>query len=1047
MRRNSVCAALLINGLVAACATPALAQSARPLPIDTTGQSLTTAVTEIARRSGRELLVAAPTIGQRAAPRLKGRYTMDQALPLLLAGSGLAYRRTGDGTYIIFVAPLLPSPEPDVPVALPELLVTARSQNSDIQRTENDIQPYKVWSSRDIQQTHSADIDEFLRVMATGDAQIASALQDPSNTTASTRSEVNLRGLGSNQTLVLVDGRRMPGLPPSGGDVMVSQTDVNALPLAAIDRIEILNATAGGIYGAGASGGAVNIVLKRDYQGADLGVTYGITDRNDVPIRRLDGRIGFSPNEGRTKVMVAFGVLRGDGLSVGERDYEARARARRYRNDPAQMVAELPISGGINVFSANGDNLTLVPAYGGVNLDAATTFAPASYVGVATDSGAVFLANAGRLDTSLSPDAAGARRGLLSQRETASVIGSVRQRFGSAIEAYADVLMMRNEGRSVVPQDTLQIIGVSAGAPNNPFQQPVIVTIAMPGLDPVGRNLIETTRASTGVIADLPHGWKLNADYSTGESRIDVVLDAKAVTLDYYLGLASGQIDPLGGQQAFLSAITAAMVDGRTTLTQSNHFRNRALRLAGPILDLDGGALSLTLTAEDRRERVPPAVVHIPARGVIPPLDVPIEGLVQSARQYYGELRAPLTDRYTGPVGLKGLEFQLALRREETRQGPPTEAPVGGSVGEVTERSSQSSTLYTTGFKVFPLDWLMVRASASSGLVPPVADQLGSAVIHYTSDPAAYAASTGRTVFLPAASQPTDPRRGGEALGLVGVYDLLSGGTLTLKPERARSLSAGLVLTPLSRLRISVDYTRIEKRREIFRFHTGDMTYFLEHEDQFPDRVKRAALTDADRAKGYSGGVVTAVDTTSFNIGRTLVEAVDVQGDYLIQTERLGDFRLRAATTWQPHLRRRTDPNSAALDYVGYADGPLAWRANGGADWSKGKTTLGVNVSYSGGYRLYGRSDSATEIAQLTLWQGADRAPPQAYVDLFAHRRIAFRKSGLRDAEVRFSVQNVLDHSPPVIAQPIGFGRAGYNYSTYGDPRRRRFEVSLIGRF
>lgn len=1044
MRGNAACVMLMALGLAVAHATPTRAQASRSVAVDTTGKSLASALTELARRSGRELLVAAPALGARPAPRLKGRYAIDQALPLLLEGSGLAYRRTADGTYIVYVAPSLPAPEPDVPVALPELLVTARSQNSDIRRTENDIQAYKVWSSRDIEQAHSADVNEFLRLMATGDAQIASALQDPSNTNASTRSEVNLRGLGSNQTLVLVDGRRMPGLPPAGGSgVLVSQTDVNALPLAAIDRIELLNATAGGVYGAGASGGAVNIVLKRDYRGADLGVTYGITGRGDAPARRLDGRIGFSPDSGRTNVMVAFGLSRGDGLDVGDRDYEVRARARRYRNDPAELALERPVSGAINIFSTSGANLTLDPAYGGAALGAATTFAPASYGGVAGDRGAALLANAGRTDTSLSPDSAGARRALLSRRETASVIGSVRHRFGSAIEAYADVLAMRNKGRSVVPQDNLHAIGLPADAPSNPFQQAIILTVPLPGLDPTGTNLIKTTRASAGVIADLPHGWKFNADYVIGGARIDVVLAAKSATPGYFGKLATGQINPLGGQQAFLAAVAESMVDTRTSLAQSNHFRNRSLRLAGPVLDLGGGPLSLAMTLEDRRERVPPTVIHLPDTG-FGAFDAPLQGLVQSARQYYGELRAPLTDRYTGPKGLRGLELQLALRREETRQSPPTDAPVGGTVTETMERSRQTSTLYTAGFKVFPVDGLMVRASVSSGFVPPIAEQLGSATIHYTSDPAAYAAATGRKVLLPETSQPTDPRRGGEALGLTGVYDLLSGGSLTLRPEHARSLSAGVVLTPTSALRVSADYTRIEKRQEIFAFHTGDMLYFLQHEDLFPDRVKRAPLTEADRAKGYSGGVVTAIDTTSFNIGRTSVEALDIQGDYLIRAGRLGDFRLRAATTWQPHLRRRTDPTSPSIDYVGYADGPLAWRANGGADWSKGATTVGFNVSFHGGYRVYGRSDA---IAQLTRWQGADRVPSQAYVDLFATHRITFGNGGPRKAEIRFGVQNLLDRSPPVIAQRVGFGLTTFNYSTYGDPRRRRFELSLVGHF
>jgi outer membrane receptor protein involved in Fe transport len=1054
MRGTGVGAALLAWGLAVTVASGALArgQDARTLPVDTTGQSLTKALNDLARRSGRELLLAAPTLGDRAAPRLKGRYTIDQALPRLLAGSGLAYRRTPDGTYIVHVAPTLPSPSPgpETPVALPELLVTGRSQNSDIQRTENDIQAYKVWSSQDIEQAHSADINEFLRLMATGDAQIASALQDPSNTSASTRSEVDLRGMGSNQTLVLVDGRRMPGMPPAAGGAgpAVNQADINGLPLSAIDRVEILNATAGGVYGAGATAGAVNIVLKRDYHGADLGVTAGVTARGDAPARRLDGRLGFSPDDGRTEVMIAFGLLRSEGLDVGQRDYEARARARRFANAPAQALAEMPISGSVNIFSADGGALILDPAHGGTSLGAPSTFAPASYGGVARDGVAMLMANAGRLDTSLSPDAGGARRALLSRRKISSLVASARHRFRPSIEAYVDLLVLRNEGRAVVPEDRAQTLYLAADAPTNPFQQPVWITVPLPGFDPIGRNLARTTRASVGMIADLPHGWKLNADYSTGKASIDAAVTARFFKADYYRALASGQIDPLGGLQPFLDGLAGVTIHDSFAFAQSNHFRDRSLRLAGPILDLGGGPLTVTLTAEDLRERVPPSFMHLADTGSGAPTQLPIQGLIQSARHYYAELRAPLTDRYGGPAGLKGLEFQLALRREEGRQQLPIDPVSGGLPDTIKPGATQSTTVYTVGFKVTPIAGLMVRASAASGLLPPVANQISSATSTYTSDPA-YATSTARVVLLPPGSAPADPRRGGEALGAVGAYDLVSGGSTGLQPERARSFSAGVVLTPRDRLRLSIDYTRIDKRQEIVSFHNGDMSYFVRNETQFPGRVTRAALSDADRAKGYAAGAVIAIDTTSFNIGRTLVEAIDVQGDYLIPTARLGDFRLHAAATWQPRLRRRANPETQVVDYVGYADGPLAWRANGGADWSRGGTALGFNVSVYDSYRVFDRLAGADEIATLTLWQGASRIPIQAYVDLFATRKITFEAAvgGLSDMQIRFGVQNVFDHAPPVIARTVGFGLTSFNYSTYGDPRRRRFELGVVGHF
>jgi hypothetical protein len=108
MRGTGAFAGLVAWGLAIALGPSAHAQGARALRIDTTGQSLATALTDIARRSGRELLLAAPMVGGRPAPSLRGQYTIDQALTLLLTGSGLTYRRTADGTYIIHAAPVAP---------------------------------------------------------------------------------------------------------------------------------------------------------------------------------------------------------------------------------------------------------------------------------------------------------------------------------------------------------------------------------------------------------------------------------------------------------------------------------------------------------------------------------------------------------------------------------------------------------------------------------------------------------------------------------------------------------------------------------------------------------------------------------------------------------------------------------------------------------------------------------------------------------------------------------------------------------------------------
>ncbi len=1026
--------------------TPAAAQSSRSLPVDTTGQSLTTAMTDIARRSGRELLVATSTKGEHAAPRLKGRYTLDQALPLLLAGSGLTYRRTTDGTYIVYVAPTLPPAEPDAAVALPELLVTASSQNSDIQRTENDIQPYKVWSSRDIEHAHAMNIDDFLRGRVTANGQSVSRMAEAGG---SSRSEVNLRGLGANQTLVLVDGRRMPSLPALDATLSLLQSDLNGIPLAAIDRVEVLNSTAGGIHGVGATAGAINIVLKRDYEGARLGVTYGLSSRGDAALARIDGQIGFTSKDGRTRGSILFSRGWGPDLRDGDRDFTVRARALRAANDSVGFARTSPISASINIVSRSGADLTLDPRYGGGSLGSAATFADADYRGVTSDGGAQLLAHAGRTDTSLAPDAAGARRSLLTHPSTTSIIANGRHRFGSSVEAYLDVMILQNAGEVTLRRNPHSPV-IAADAPTNPFQQDILVSYPLEGIDGRQRSWTRTTRLTGGLIVDLPAAWKADLDYSWARAELREAASGANLTDDFYDAIHGGlpsatggaALDPLAGRAAFLAAVAPYHFDSHSTGSQSNHFDDLSLRLAGPLVDAPAGPVTLSLLAESRRERTPPSAYLFAVSGVEDLVSLPLPSVSTQTRSVYVELRAPVVDREFGPMALRGLEFQLALRRDSNR--PVLEGRYFNleGVDQPPVRPHYSSTVYTAGFRAFPRDGLMVRASVASGVLPPPLDSYGLLSYSLTADPRD--ASDEAAVYLMDQAQP-DPKRGDALLGTEGVFRLIWGGAANLQAERARSLSIGAVLAPpaIDGLRVSVDYTRILKQREIISEHEEDYVYVLQHEDQFPGRVIRAPLTEADRAKGYSAGVVTAVDTTSFNIGRTLVEAIDFQAVYRLPTPDLGDLQFHVAATWQLNLRRRANADSPWVDLVGLADGPLEWRANGGVDWSRGPLAVGLNAAFYDSYRPQASYLLASAAASKVVQQGAARIPAQVYVDLYGARRLSFLEArGFASAEIRFTVQNLLDHQPPVVVSQIA-----PNFSPYGDPRLRRFELSLVGRF
>lgn len=1015
-------------------------------------ETLAAALTEAARQGGVDLIFSSTLVGGGPPRILKGRMSVETALAHLLEGSGLGVRRTPDGAFVVFaLAPAAAPPQVDEVVALPELLVTGRrSQNSDIQRTQNDIQPYNVWDTRDLAMSHAENLDGFLRTRLASNGQVVTAAQDPAGQNGSNRSEINLRGLGASQTLVLIDGRRLPGLPSNSNAFL--QPDINGVPLAAVERVEVLTATSGGIHGAGAVAGTVNIVLKRDYRGADLAVTYGDTSRFDAPTKRVDGRIGFTPDGGHTEVMAAFSYSRGADLRIGDRDYPAKARARRYANDPASFLQEPLASTAVRVANiANvGDPLIFKDAYGGGVLGADSTFAPVGYGGIGADGGAVLMANAGKIDAALAPGLIDPQASLVTRSEVSSALLSVRRRFGHAVEAYFDGLALRNEGRSFSPIRVYDGSYLSPDSPANPFTTMVFLGYSIPGQTTERRNRTTTTRATGGLIIDLPAAWKLNADYTAGEAEVRSIRIDRSVDGDYFAALEGAPPEglpalfPLGDHQTFVKALGAYQREVRGSYTRSNIFRVVSARLAGSVMDLPGGPLSLSLLAEDRREHVPTAILGGDTSLAFP------EGLpnnvTQTVRSYYAEVRAPLVSRDDGHRLLSGLELQLAARRDAVRSILPANLEDYSETNDKPVDDRQALSVYTLGLRLFPIPDVMLRSSLASGFLPPAIGQLAYATTPYVSNADLYNTLGGEAAgyrFVPPFAVPRDAMRGGAPIGGEQPFDFTVGGSPTA--ERARSVSVGMVATPraLPGLRFSIDYTRIVKTHEPVVIYGGSLQYFYDHEDLYPGRVTRAALTDADRAKGYTAGVVTGIDTTALSIGETISKAVDVQLDYRIDTRNAGELRFSSSATWQPLLTRHLDPYAETVNAVGADLGPLAWRGTASLEWSRGPMLVGVATQFYDHYRVAQAGDRQDRVDQIVRIQGSAWIPRQIYFDLAGAYRFDLAQMGLaRSIEVRCGIRNLLDRDAPVVASQYSMG-----YSPFADPRGRRFELTLLSRF
>ena len=390
----------LAGMLAAVIATPAVAAPA----IDVDRQDLSSALRLLARQSGVELLFASSLTAGKCSGQARGRMSVEAALDRLLEGTDLVARRTADGVYVLALAPSATAPPAsDAVTTVPEILVLgARALNGDLRRLENGVQPYVVHTTDEIALSQAGEIGSFLRDRVLADVAAVSPAQARPG---AARSELDLLGLGPSQTLVLVDGRRLPRLPGLDGSFF-RQPDINALPLGAIERIETIPASAGGIYGLGALGGVVNIVLRRDHDGGEVTAIGGLSSRGDAGQGRLEARLGFSPDSGRTQVSAGFSTSTREPLRIIQRDFTIRYRAKSDARTTYEVLSAA--SDGRNMMSYTGQPLV---TDAGVNLGANVTTLPLRYA--AGDFQRLALQGAGALSRGLGPDASSGDASLL----------------------------------------------------------------------------------------------------------------------------------------------------------------------------------------------------------------------------------------------------------------------------------------------------------------------------------------------------------------------------------------------------------------------------------------------------------------------------------------------------------------------------------------------------------------------------------------------------------------------------------------------------------
>ena len=186
---------------------------------------------------------------------------------------------------------------------------------------------------------------------------------------------VNLRGIGSNRNLVLLDGTRI--VPAD----LVGRVDLNNIPLALVDRVDVLTGGASSTYGADAVGGVVNFITRSDFAGVELTASEQITERGDGNIFRTDLTIGANFDDGRGNAVFSLGYQEADEVFFGADRPKSELTLESFdeffvagQGSSTTTPSRFDIGGGRGPQQVSPDGTTLLPYYQAFNFNPFNVF-------------------------------------------------------------------------------------------------------------------------------------------------------------------------------------------------------------------------------------------------------------------------------------------------------------------------------------------------------------------------------------------------------------------------------------------------------------------------------------------------------------------------------------------------------------------------------------------------------------------------------------------------------------------------------------------------
>ncbi|MFZ6654463.1 TonB-dependent receptor plug domain-containing protein [Undibacterium sp. TJN19] len=818
-----------------------------------------------------------------------------------------------------------------------------------------------------------------------------SASLAPSN--AGSGTNINLRGLGVNRTLVLLNGRRLANEAIADG-----YANLDVIPMSAIARVEILRDGASSIYGSDAIGGVVNFITKRTFNGTS------------VSAQAVKPQQSGGGDEQRFSATFGTGDLNKDGWNLYG-TIDAHRRSRLLASDRADLstpdiltsIGRAPTLGsGGYAMPANFTTAT--------NKTAANPYYASGCVGPYSIQGAknTCILNAAYYGTALYGNeqvtfyAKGTKKLSEDHVITIDYMRGQEQILGTKNPTTS---LAANGVNAILPSTSKWYPGGSGGVPAvaGLKGEPLTVTWSVADLAEATTKDVQLNQRVTLNDEGRFGNWDYKAGFVYGNSQRDNYYESGYVNGPGLLtGIANGSLNPFGLQdangKAYLKSIS---VDGAQNRHSISTYTGVDFTASTELMTLAGGPLTLALgtdfhrdTTEDTKTDIT-SVVTYAASG-------PAHG--QGARNVaaaYAEMEIPLT---------KELNLNVAVRDDHFSDFGNTVNP-------------------KASFRYQPMKSLMFRGSANTGFrAPTLFDRYGYRVAGAN---ATTAAKWDDPVQCPGGT-PGVAGTGKALPGLVAsavcnvALPRQTGSNPDLIPETSRGATLGVVVEPMKDLTISADYWHIEMKDMLA--NLPEQVYFLN-----PTKYADLFVRNADGSLAY-------IKNITMNLGGQKASGIDVSLAYALPKTSVGEFRFRIDGTYLTQFDNQLEKDSAYISNVGRfgvaSNGTTSsfpiitfrWKHTMTLSWAQGNWNSQLTQNYNTGYHDQNlvAADYFRDIEPYSVWNWT----------------ASYR--GFKNLTIAAGITNLLNAKPPIT------NHSAYTYgylSSAASPIGRAFNARLTYTF